>query len=47
MYVLILNAILAAIMLVIVTTTIRDWVTAIREMREEARRRRERLRFYK
>lgn len=43
----ILNAVLAAIMLVIVTNTIRDWVRAIREAREEERRKRRRMKYYR
>ena len=43
----ILNAALAALMLVIVTMTIRDWVRAIREAREERRKLRQRMKYYK
>lgn len=43
----ILNAVLAAMMLVIVTMTIRDWVRAIKKAREEQRKQRERRKFYK
>ena len=41
------NAALAALMLVIITITIRDWIKALREAREEQRKRREKMKFYK
>jgi hypothetical protein len=43
----ILNAAFAAISLVIVTMTIRDWVQAIREAYEERRKKRDKMKFYK
>ena len=43
----IFNATLAAMMLVIVTMTIRDWIRALRRAREERRKQLERLKFYK
>jgi phenylpyruvate tautomerase PptA (4-oxalocrotonate tautomerase family) len=43
----ILNAALSAIMLVIVTMTIRDWIRAIKEAREEQREKRAKMKFYK
>ena len=43
----ILNAALAAIMLVIVTMTIRDWIRALKNAREDLRKQRQRRKFYK
>jgi len=43
----IFNAALAAIMMVIVTMTVRDWIKAIKESREERRKQRQRMRYYK
>lgn len=43
----ILNAALAALMLVMVTMTIRDWIRAIREARAEERKKRQRGKLYK
>ncbi len=41
------NAALGALMLVIITMTIRDWIKALKEAREEQRKRREKMKFYK
>jgi hypothetical protein len=43
----ILNAALAAIMLVIITMTIRDWIRALKNAREDLRKQRRRRKFYK
>jgi hypothetical protein len=43
----ILNAALAAIMLVIVTTTIMDWIRAIKSGREEERKQRAKMKYYR
>lgn len=43
----IFNAALAALMLVIITMTVRDWIRALKEAREERRKRREKMKFYK
>lgn len=43
----IMNAALAAIMLVIITMTVRDWIQALKEAREEQRKQRQRMKFYK
>ena len=43
----ILNMVLAALMLVIVTNTIRDWIRAIREAREAERKKRQRMKYYR
>jgi hypothetical protein len=43
----IFNAALAALMLVIVTMTIRDWIRAIKKSREERRKQRQRMKYYK
>jgi len=43
----ILNAALAAIMLVIVTMTIRDWIQAIKRGREEEHKQRRRMKYYR
>jgi hypothetical protein len=43
----IFNAALAAIMLLIVTMTVRNWIRAIKEGREEQRKQRQRMKFYK
>ena len=41
------NAALAAVMLVMVTMTVRDWIKAIKAGREEERKQRARMRFYR
>ncbi len=41
------SAILAAIILVIITLNVREWIQAIREGREEERRQRQKIKFYK
>ncbi len=43
----ILNAALAAIMLVIITMTIRDWIRSLRDAREDLRKQRRRRKFYR
>lgn len=43
----IFNAALAALMLVIVTMTIRDWIKAIIRGREEERERRRKMKYYR
>ena len=43
----IFNAALGAIMLVIVTMTIRDWIRAIKKAREEQRKQRQSMKYYK
>ncbi len=43
----IFNAALAALMLVIITMTVRDWIRALKEAREERRKQREKMKFYK
>ncbi len=43
----IFNAALGALMLLIVTITIRDWVRALKEANEERRKRREKMKYYK
>ncbi len=43
----IMNAALAAIMLVIVTTTVMSWIRALKEAREERHKQRQRMKFYK
>ena len=43
----IFNAALGALMLVIITMTIRDWIRALWEAKEERRKRREKMKFYK
>jgi len=43
----ILNAALAAIMLVIITMTIRDWIRALKNAREDLHKQRRRRKFYK
>lgn len=43
----IFNAALAALMLVIITMTVRDWIQALREANEERRKRREKMKYYK
>jgi dsRNA-specific ribonuclease len=43
----ILNAVLAAIMLVIVTNTIRSWIRAIKQAREEEQKKRRRMKYYR
>jgi hypothetical protein len=43
----IFNAALGALMLVIVTMSIRAWIRALREAYEERRKQRERMKFYK
>jgi dsRNA-specific ribonuclease len=43
----IFNAALGAIMLVIVTMTVRDWIRAIKESREERRKQHQRMKYYK
>ena len=43
----IFNAAIAAVMLVIVTMTIRDWIKAIRRGREEERERRRKMKYYR
>jgi len=43
----ILNAALAAIIMVIVTNTIRDWIRALRKAREEDRKKRQRMKYYR
>ncbi len=43
----IFNAALAAIMLVIITMTIRDWVRSLKNAREDLRKQRQRRKFYK
>ena len=43
----IFNAALAALILVIVTMTIRDWVRAIIRGREEEQKRRRKMKYYR
>ena len=43
----IFNAVLSAIMLVIVTMTIGDWIRSIKRGREEQRKQRQKMKFYK
>ena len=43
----IFNAALAALMLVIITMTIRDWVRSLKEAHEERRKQREKMKYYK
>jgi hypothetical protein len=43
----ILNAALAAIMLVIITMTIRDWIRSLKNAREDLRKQRRRRKFYR
>ena len=43
----IFNAAIAAIILVIVTMTIRDWIKAIVRGREEERERRRKMKYYR
>lgn len=43
----IINAVLAAIMLVIVTMTVRDWIRVLKKARDEWRKQRERTKFHK
>ncbi len=41
------NAALAALILVIITMTIQDWVRALKEANAERRKRREKMKYYK
>jgi hypothetical protein len=43
----IFNAALAAIMLVIITMTIRDWIRSLKNAREDLRKQSRRRKFYK
>ncbi len=43
----IFNAAIAAIMLVIITMTIRDWIRSLKNAREDLRKQRRRRKFYK
>ncbi len=41
------NAALAALMLMVITVTIWDWIRALKEANEERRKQREKMKYYK